>query len=167
MINKHGHGEVYFGVDDDGLVVGQIITNSAIKDLSETIYRDIEPRIIPTLEVMNLDGKNVLKVAFYGSNKPYNAHGKFLIRVGTQNRKMSRDELIKLVQDNNYSFDLARAIGKSKKNSKNIKFSYIERLSFASRKQSIRILESQREKVIYNLSTFYKHIVRFFFNTKY
>lgn len=115
MINKHGHGEVYFGVDDDGLVVGQIITNSAIKDLSETIYRDIEPRIIPTLEVMNLDGKNVLKVAFYGSNKPYNAHGKFLIRVGTQNRKMSRDELIKLVQDNNYSFDLARAIGKSKK----------------------------------------------------
>ena len=44
-------------------------------------------------------------MSFSGTQKPYSAFGNFLIRVGSTNRKMTRDELIRLVQNNNYSFD--------------------------------------------------------------
>ena len=85
---------------DNGDIKGQVITDSTIKDVSEMISTNIEPRIVPTIENLMIDNKNVLKISFY--------FGKFLIRVGTQNRKMSRDELIKLVQEDNYSLNLER-----------------------------------------------------------
>ena len=95
IINKHGRGDVYFGVFDNGDIKGQVISDSTIKDVSEMISANIEPRIVPTIENLVIDNKNVLKISFYGNQKPYSAFGKFLIRVETQNRKMSRDELIK------------------------------------------------------------------------
>ncbi|MCR4660924.1 MAG: putative DNA binding domain-containing protein, partial [Clostridia bacterium] len=105
IINKHGYGTLYFGVYDNGEIRGQIINDSTIKDISELISINIEPRIVPTIEHIIIDEKDVLKVTFSGNQKPYSAFGKFLIRVGTQNRKMSRDELIKIVQENNYSLN--------------------------------------------------------------
>lgn len=105
IINKHGKGTLYFGVKDNGDVKGQVITDSTIKDVSESIFRDIEPRIIPTIEKIDLDGKQVLKVTFSGTQAPYSAYGKFVIRVGTQNRKMTRDELVKLIKEHDYSLE--------------------------------------------------------------
>lgn len=55
--------------------------------------------------MIEFEGKTILKVNFSGTQVPYSAFGKFLIRVGTQNRKMSRDELMKLVKDYDYSLD--------------------------------------------------------------
>ena len=108
ILNKHGRGDVYFGVFDNGDIKGQVITDSTIKDVSEMISTNIEPKIVPTIENLVIDNKNVLQISFYGNQKPYSAFGKFLIRVGTQNRKMSRDELIKLVQEDNYSLNWER-----------------------------------------------------------
>ena len=105
IINKHGNGSLYFGVYDNGEVKGQAISDSTIKEVSEIISAGIEPKIIPTIEKINIDDKYVLKISFYGNQKPYSAFGKFLIRVGTQNRRMSRDELIRIVQENNYSLN--------------------------------------------------------------
>ncbi len=105
IINKHGYGTLYFGVKDNGDAKGQIITDSTIKDLTDSIFRDIEPRIIPTIEHLDIGDKSILKVTFSGTQVPYSAFGKLLIRVGTQNRKMSRDELIRLVKEFNYSLD--------------------------------------------------------------
>lgn len=31
MLNKHGHGELYFGVKDDGEVIGQDATDATIR----------------------------------------------------------------------------------------------------------------------------------------
>lgn len=103
IINKHGKGTLYFGIRDNGEVKGQIVTDSTIKDISDSIFRDIEPRIIPTIEKIDFDGKQVLKISFYGTHAPYSAFGKFVIRVGTQNRKMTRDELVKLIKEQDYS----------------------------------------------------------------
>lgn len=105
IINKHGSGTLYFGVYDNGDVKGQTIKDSTIKEIAEMISMNIEPRIIPTIESVRMDDMDVLKVSFYGNQKPYSAFGKFLIRVGTQNRKMTRDELIKIVQEDNYSLN--------------------------------------------------------------
>lgn len=53
IINKHGKGTLYFGIRDNGEVKGQIITDSTIKDISDSIFRDIEPRIIPTIKYLS------------------------------------------------------------------------------------------------------------------
>lgn len=105
MLNKHGYGELYFGVKDNGDIKGQIVKDSTIKMVVDGLMRDIEPRIIPTVTPITYDGKDVLKIVFSGSEKPYSAFGNFLVRVGTTNRKMTRSELIKLIQLNNYSID--------------------------------------------------------------
>lgn len=68
------------------------------------VIRDIEPRITPTITPITYEGKDVLKVSFSGSQKPYSAFGKFLVRVGTQNRQMTRDELRRLIKNEDYSY---------------------------------------------------------------
>lgn len=105
ILNKHGYGELYFGVKDNGEVKGQIVKDSTIKMVVDGLMRDIEPRITPSVTSISYDDGDVIKITFSGSNKPYSAFGNFLIRVGTTNRKMTREELIKLVQKNNYSDD--------------------------------------------------------------
>ena len=110
IINKHGYGELYFGVLDNGEVKGQIITDSTIKTVVNALTRDIEPKIIPSVTCISYGNKNVLKVVFSGSKRPYSAFGNFLIRVGTTNRKMTRDELIRLIQTDDYSNEWERKI---------------------------------------------------------
>lgn len=104
ILNKHNAGVLYFGVLDNGDVKGQIISDNTIKNVTDGIYRDIEPRIVPTVQRIALDGKEVIKVSFSGKQVPYSAFGKFLIRVGTQNRQMTRDELRKLIKNEDYSY---------------------------------------------------------------
>ena len=104
ILNKHGYGELYFGIDDHGETKGQPISDNTIKTVTDGILRDIEPRITPMLSVLSYDNKDILKVVFSGSQKPYSAFGKFLTRVGTQNRQMTRDELRKLIKKEDYSF---------------------------------------------------------------
>lgn len=37
MLNKHGRGEVYFGIQDDGVVVGQQLGKNTARDISRAI----------------------------------------------------------------------------------------------------------------------------------
>lgn len=105
MVNKHGYGVLYFGVFDNGDIKGQMVSDSTLRDIAETITREIEPKITPTIQSIVIEGKNIIKINFSGTQKPYSAYGKFLIRVGTQNRKMSRDELVRLIKENDYSLN--------------------------------------------------------------
>ena len=82
ILNKYSRGELYFGINDDGSLKGQVVKDSTIKTISDAILRDIEPRITPTIERQSYENIN----SFYGMQKPYSAFGKFLVRVGTQNR---------------------------------------------------------------------------------
>ena len=45
ILNKHGRGRVYFGIADDGGVVGQHIGRATLKDISQAIAAHIDPRI--------------------------------------------------------------------------------------------------------------------------
>ena len=98
ILNKHSRGELYFGIKDDGSLKGQVVKDSTIKTISDTILRDIEPRITPTIKRQSYENINYIKVSFYGMQKPYSAFGKFLVRVGTQNRQITRDELRRLIK---------------------------------------------------------------------
>jgi ATP-dependent DNA helicase RecG len=103
ILNKHCRGTVYFGVDDSGFVKGQQVSDSTKKDISRIINDSIEPRIIPTIEVLTIEQRTIIKVSFSGHNRPYAVNGKYLIRTGSENRKMSQDELKRLIKNSDYS----------------------------------------------------------------
>ena len=103
ILNKHCRGTLYFGVDDSGYVKGQHVSDSTKKDISRVISETIEPSIIPTIETLTIDQKTVIKVSFSGHNRPYSVKGKYLIRTGTENRRMSQDELKRLIKNEDYS----------------------------------------------------------------
>ena len=103
ILNKHCRGTVYFGVDDSGFVKGQQVSDSTKKDISRAINDAIEPRIVPTIEVLTIEERSIIKVSFSGHNRPYAVKGKYLIRTGTENRRMSPDELKRLIKNVDYS----------------------------------------------------------------
>lgn len=103
ILNKHRQGTIYFGIKDDGYVVGQQISDSTKRDVSRWINEAIYPRITPTIETLAFEDKRIIRVSFYGYNRPYSVNGDFLIRIGTENRKMSSDELKRLIKNDDYS----------------------------------------------------------------
>ena len=50
MLNKHQEGKLYFGVKDDGIVVGQEVGNDALRTISQAISAHIETRIYPAIK---------------------------------------------------------------------------------------------------------------------
>ncbi len=103
ILNKHSRGTLYFGVNDNGYVEGQMVSDSTKKDISRWIAEAIYPRITPTIDVLVIEGRKIIKVSFAGHNRPYSVNGDYLIRTGTENRKMSTDELVRLIKRDDYA----------------------------------------------------------------
>lgn len=97
MLNKHGRAHVYFGVNDKGFVVGQTIGNKTIKDLSSAITSRIVPKVIPNINLELYGELTVISVTVEGTNKPYSADGNYLIRSGSENKKIPQETLKELV----------------------------------------------------------------------
>lgn len=85
MLNKSGFGMVYFGVKDNGDVIGQEIGKDMLSTLTDRIKDSIKPSIYPMITSEDMEGKRVIKVSFRGSNRPYAYKGAFYIRVEQQN----------------------------------------------------------------------------------
>ena len=47
ILNKHGRGELYFGVRNDGTAIGQSASEKTIRGISQSIGENIEPKIFP------------------------------------------------------------------------------------------------------------------------
>jgi len=97
ILNKHQKGELYFGVDRDGTVVGQTVTENTLREVSRAISEHIEPKIFPKIEEVNLSGKNCVHVEFAGNNLPYYAYGRSYIRVGDEDRQSSAKEIERFI----------------------------------------------------------------------
>ena len=55
MLNKHGHGEVYFGIDDrSGKVLGMTIGRMTIKDVTQAVVDNTEPKGYPKVETRKI-----------------------------------------------------------------------------------------------------------------
>jgi len=97
MLNKHGQGEVYFGICDDGKVVGQDIGRMTIKEVTQAIVDNIEPKIYPKVEVRKIEEKDCIVVEAHGMNSPYFAYGRAYIRVGESNKALSPQRIEALI----------------------------------------------------------------------
>ena len=100
MLNKHGRGTVYFGVRDDGEVVGQNFGDKTIRDLSEAVMTRIKPQVVPTIDTDEFESRRIIIVNVEGNNKPYSADGQYLIRSGSENKKIDPELIKELVFTN-------------------------------------------------------------------
>src|SRR3972149_2691628 len=97
ILNKHQHGELFFGIKNNGAVAGQNITEKTIRDVSKSFADHIEPKIYPHINRFVIDGKTCIKVRFKGNDIPYFAYGRAYIRVADEDRQLSAKELEVLI----------------------------------------------------------------------
>ncbi len=97
MLNKNGKGTLYFGVRNDGEILGQQIGDRTLREISQGIATAIKPQIIPTIIMELCDDKNVIKVTVEGDEKPYSAYGKYYMRSADEDREISPQQLRNLM----------------------------------------------------------------------
>lgn len=97
MLNKNGRGVLYFGVRNDGEIVGQQIGDRTMREISQGIANAIKPQVIPTIIMELCEDKNVIKVTIEGDEKPYSAYGKYYMRSADEDREISPQQLRSLM----------------------------------------------------------------------
>ena len=102
ILNKNGRGKVYFGLKNDGTPNKFEINDSTLRDVFRKIFEGIKPQIYPVIEKKTMDGVDVIVVEFDGQDKPYSAFGKYYIRVADEDRKLTPQELRKMVINKEY-----------------------------------------------------------------
>ena len=93
MLNSHGHGTLYFGVSQDGEVVGQPVTQKTLNDIAVRIIEAVRPVIYPNVQGVSFDGVEAVRVEFSGLEKPYSAFGRYYKRVHDRTEEMTSSEL--------------------------------------------------------------------------
>lgn len=93
MLNKNGTGTLYFGVKNDGEVIGQQIGDSTLRDISQAIANFVKPQIIPSISIEYIEEKNIIKVYVQGNESPYSAYGKYYMRSADEDREISPSTL--------------------------------------------------------------------------
>lgn len=98
MLNKHGEGTLYFGVKNNGDVIGQsVINESTLRDVSRKISEGIKPQIIPHISYELIGEKSVIKVEVKGQDIPYSAFGIYYSRSFDEDKKLDINELKALI----------------------------------------------------------------------
>lgn len=94
MLNKHGSGTLYFGVKNDGTVIGQNDANeNTLRDVSRRISEGIDPQIIPHIYLELINDKKVIKVEVKGNDIPYSAFGIYYSRSFDEDKKLDKESL--------------------------------------------------------------------------
>lgn len=109
ILNKHGAGELYFGVKNNGDVVGQECSDKTMRDVGRAITDHIRPTVYPTIEKKVYGGKTVIHAIFEGDQAPYLAYNVPRIRVWDEDKVMEQkeyDKLLRLREDAGNAWEL-------------------------------------------------------------
>ncbi|MBS3060162.1 MAG: putative DNA binding domain-containing protein [DPANN group archaeon] len=101
ILNKHPSGEIYFGIKNDGGVIGQQFSGKTIRNISKSISDHIEPKIFPEIQEICTNNKKCIRIRFSGTDSPYYAYGRPYIRVGDEDRQLSAKELENIILEKN------------------------------------------------------------------
>ena len=102
ILNKHGHGTIYFGLKNNGSPFPFTINDSTLRDISRKIFEAIRPQIFPVINTEFFDDVEVIAVKFEGNETPYSAFGKYYIRTADEDRELSPGELRKIMIGKEY-----------------------------------------------------------------
>lgn len=84
-------GELIIGIDDNGKPVGVENAKKLMEDIPNKIRNKLG--IIPSVEIRNRNGKNILKIEIKPSSVPISYDGKYYIRSGSTNLELRGNEL--------------------------------------------------------------------------
>ena len=87
ILNKHGSGELYFGVKNNGDVIGQDISDTTLRDVSQAV----NSHIYPDISVKTFGKRKVVYVKFEGNRAPYLAYNIPRIRVADEDKVMDQE----------------------------------------------------------------------------
>lgn len=90
ILNKHGSGKLYFGVKNNGDVVGQDVNDTTLRNISQSIGNHVRPAIYPTITTEEYGDCTVVLVEFSGTQQPYLAHNIPRIRVADEDLVMEQ-----------------------------------------------------------------------------
>ncbi len=98
ILNKHGSGTLYFGVKNNGDVIGQEISDQTIRNVSQAIQNHIVPAIYPVIDKKTYeDGKSVIYVEFQGNRQPYTAYNVPRIREADEDIVMDQEQYFEMM----------------------------------------------------------------------
>lgn len=94
MLNRNGQGAVYFGVRDNGDVIGQKIDDTTLNEVNKAVQTRIDPPVhARTASIRLSDGTEYIVAKASGTVRPYAYEGVVYVRTGTEDRKVSMIEL--------------------------------------------------------------------------
>lgn len=97
MLNNTSYGTIYFGVDDDGEILGINNNEISVDKIKEKVNK-IEPKIIPDINVIPLnESKSYITVEANENNIPYSYDGRYYIRNFSSTERASNDTLRKML----------------------------------------------------------------------
>ena len=89
MLNKHHQGTLYFGVSDEGEVIGYRIGKNDDADIRERIAVLAEPKFMYTINHLEDEGgRPYIKVSAFGGDTPYSCDGRYYIRNASSDERM-------------------------------------------------------------------------------
>jgi len=105
MLNKHNGGEVIFGINDDGRLVGLMVGKRTKADITQEIQNHLKP--LPAkveIEDFNEADKELIKVLVVGDDTPYSAYGRYYIRVNDADIQMDSYQLQSFFENKDESY---------------------------------------------------------------
>lgn len=97
FLNHYG-GIITFGRSDAGEPIGITPTDHSLRKRSPQVTCRIKPEISPDIRVIEESGVHLVTVTIpEGNNKPYFPDEVTYIRVGTENRVITPDELKRII----------------------------------------------------------------------
>ncbi|MCP4757294.1 MAG: hypothetical protein GY866_41050 [Proteobacteria bacterium] len=105
---NHRGGYLLFGVDDEGGIIGQQVSDDTLKNIANAIKLNTDPKLFPTIQKIEIENRTCVLVTVEESPlKPHLAYGRPYIRVGPSNQKLDRERYEYILQQraNGYGFD--------------------------------------------------------------
>jgi ATP-dependent DNA helicase RecG len=154
ILNKHNSGEVIFGINSKGKVIGQDISEKTLRNISQKIANSIEPRIYPKIE----KHENIIKISFSGKQTPYFAYSRSYMRVADEDRLMSAKELENFILTKNkdkirWDNDICESASLDDIDEEKLKnYTINSELAYTSKKEVLENLELIRKDKLTNSS---------------
>ena len=104
MLNKNGACRLYFGVKNDGEIVGVEIGKNTTSDISRAVKEHVKPGVVPTIEVCTEEGKQIVVVTAQGEDTPYSAYGRYYLRSDDEDLVMSNAQLESFFLGKSYDY---------------------------------------------------------------
>lgn len=136
ILNKHGKGKLYFGVRNDGTIIGQEISDNTLRSISQAIGNHLRPVIYPTIFKEEYENKVIIVVDFEGSQQPYLAYNIPRIRVADEDLVMEQpmyEEMMRKRDNIGYSWESHKSKYKITDIDMEVFKSYIKRARKAGR----------------------------------